>query len=108
VEESPAGCFYPLAERRGAELTLALSRNSDASSMVSSAVCFSVDPSTPIIDHSIIFTCAMIVRDLKDYKERRGVGAEAKSAGGRKNPTFGLPDPHNYVIMYLLLRMGSG
>ena len=39
--------------------------------MVSSAVCFSVDPSTPIIDHSIIFTCAMIVRDLKDYKERR-------------------------------------
>jgi len=39
----------PLAERRGAVLTLALSRNSDASSMVmvSSAVCFSVDP-TPI------------------------------------------------------------
>ena len=33
---------------------------------------------------------------------------EAKSAGGRKNPTFGLRDPHNYVIMYFLLRMGSG
>ena len=33
---------------------------------------------------------------------------KAKSAGGRKNPTFGLRDPNNYVIMYFLLRMGSG
>ena len=48
MEESPAASD-PLAERRGAVLTLALSQNSNASSMVSSAVCFSVDP-TPIVE----------------------------------------------------------
>jgi hypothetical protein len=43
MEESSAAADS-LAERRGAEVTLALFRNSDASSMVSIAVCLSEDP----------------------------------------------------------------